>query len=371
MKTAQAKTITLPLVWSLALLSGLVLFGAGCAKMGDPAPPTVRIPEAVSDLTVQQLSDHVVLKISKPARNTDGSAIETLRSMEVYRFAEKISNSKSSPMAPDQFAREATPIFSIPENRFSEHLNDAQFVIEDKLLVPNRSEIYSYLFRYAVLFFNKKSQTAGFSNQAAIAPIPIPSPPEKITADIAETFIDLKWSAPLKNMDGSNPAKIAGYKIFRSEDSHKFPSTPINPEPVKGLGFKDAGFQFDRTYFYRISVVGSLQNPYAESLPSEALKVEPKDIFPPDAPTKLQAVPENGVVYLLWTAPIAKDVAGYHTYRRQPGSSEKQLLLQGLITNPSFQDAAIQPGREYEYLLTAVDNHGNESAPAQVKIQIP
>ncbi len=363
---------SLSLDWRVALLAMGMLWGSGCAKMGEPAPPVVLIPETAFDLTAQQVSDHVVLTVSKPERNTDGSPVATLRSLEIYRFAEKVANSNQAvPLTPERFSREATPIFSIPADRFPEYLDENKLIIEDKLPILNRSEIYSYLFRYAVLFVNNKNQSAGFSNQVSIAPTPIPSPPSGLSADVTEPFIHLKWQPPSKNMDGSIPARIAGYRIFRSEEPQKFPSHPLNSDLIANSEFKDSGFQFDKTYYYRIRIVGSLQNPYAESLLSETLTVVTKDVFPPEAPTKFNAILENGIVYLLWTASASKDAAGCRIYRRETGSSEKRLLQSELITIPSFQDSGIKPGQEYEYLATAVDTHGNESAAALVKIQIP
>jgi hypothetical protein len=349
----------------------LMLLTAGCAKIGEPQPPEIQIPEAAADLTVKQLSDRVVLTVSKPSRNTNGSAVADLRSLEVYRLAGDPNAEAANPLPKESFASQAMPVFSIPAARFPEYSDGAGFTIEDKLLTPNRSTIYSRLFRYAVLFVNNKNQAAGFSNQAAIAPVPIPLPPANLSADVAELFIHLKWSAPTENMNGSSPPRIAGYKVYRSEEAQKFPSIPMNSDLITNPEFKDGVFQFDKTYYYRISVVGKLQDPYAESLPSEVLSVPTKDIFPPAPPGSFNAIHENGTAYLLWFPSSSPDVAGYRIHRLEEGESEKHLLKTGLITIPNFQDNDLKPGRKYEYFLTALDAHGNESAAVRATVQVP
>jgi hypothetical protein len=355
----------------IGLLAIAVLWGAGCAKIGEPQPPTIQIPEPATDLAVKQVSDHVVLTATKPTKNTNGSEALTIRSLEIYRLAEKVSDSTSArPLTAEHLTSQAAPIFSISADRFADYLNGNSFVIEDSLSIPNRSEIYTQVFRYAALFVNNKNQAAGFSNQVSIAPTPIPLPPSGLSVDFTESCIHLRWTPPAKNMNGSSPARIAGYNIFRSENAQKFPAIPLNSKIIVNPEFRDESFQFDTTYYYRVSIVGSLKNPYAESLPSEIKAATAKDIYPPEPPEKFNAIWDKGVVYLLWVPSPSKDVVGYRIYRRRAGKTEKQLLQNELITMPNFQDNGISD-RQYEYLATAVDAHGNESAAVQANVQTP
>jgi hypothetical protein len=339
---------------------------AGCAKIGEPQPPQVLIPEAATDLAVKQVSDSVVLTVSKPTRNTNGSLATNFRSLDVWRLAGK-TNTDTLPK--DVLAEQASPIISIPAARFSDYMQGSSFVIEDKLLIPQRSAIYNSYFRYAVVFTNNKNQAAGFSNQALIKPVPIPLPPA-LTYEVTESSIHLKWAAPSQNMDQSSPARIAGYRTFRSEDL-KIPFSLLSTDLITASEFKDGNFQFGKTYYYRISVVGSAQNPYAESLPSEAITVTPKDVFPPQVPGDFHSVLQDGVVYLLWAASQSSDVAGYRIYRLEPGMPGKRLLKPELITIPSFRDSGIKTGLRYEYYLTAVDIYGNESTAVKATVAVP
>ena len=57
----------------------MLLSVAGCAKIADPLPPEILVPKAAVDLTAQQRADHVVLTVSAPKWNTNGTAITTLQ----------------------------------------------------------------------------------------------------------------------------------------------------------------------------------------------------------------------------------------------------------------------------------------------------
>ncbi len=349
-----------PLI-SAALLTLIPLLGSGCAKIADPQPPKVRLARPGTDLAARQLADSVVLTLSSPEENTDGSPVTNMRSLEVLRTAENTKSVESRAPLPDPlFMTKAVRILSIPSSRFPDYLHEKQFVIEDKLLFPDKFVIYSFVFRYAVLFTNNHNQTAGLSNQVSITPVPIPGAPTGLSAKITESSLNLRWTAPLENMDGSKPARIAGYNIYKTENTGRFPSTPLNREPVQSPEFEDRSFEFDKTYYYEITVLGSRQDPFAESSRSEMLAVAPKDIFPPAAPKDFNALAQDGIILLIWSPSSSTDLAGYRIYRWERGTTGKQVLTE-LTAGLNFRDTEVTAGKEYEYSIKAIDTHGNES----------
>ena len=305
-----------------------------------------------------------MLTVSIPSNNTDGSSPTNLQTVEVLRLREE-GGKRPASLSEEEFLNQAVRILSITANQFRDFLHGNTLVIRDPLSLPRKSAIYAGSFCYAVRFINNKNQTAGLSNQALIAPVPIPSAPSGLSAEVFEDLIRLSWKPPTENMDGSRPARIAGYNVYRSETPKGFPFAPINPLLLQKPEFEDHDFQFDRSYYYGISVLGSIENPYAESLPSAAFLVIPRDVFPPDPPQNLNAVVEDNIVILLWAPSSAMDVAGYRIYRKDLQSGEKQLLSKELVTTLSFRDSGGQTGKRYEYSVTAVDTHGNESPSAQ------
>jgi hypothetical protein len=173
-------------------------------------------------------------------------------------------------------------------------------------------------------------------------------------------------------MDGSTPANIIGYDIYRSEVRDQFPSAPINKSgPVEKAEYEDRSFEFDKTYFYAVRIVGSLQNPHSVSLPSETIKVAARDTFPPSPPRDLKALLEGGTIILLWAPSLSTDVASYRIYRQEKGTSARQLLQDKIIKSWSFRDNDVAPGKSYEYSVLAVDLYNNESEAAKATIEIP
>lgn len=353
------------------LLMVWLLISAGCAKIAEPLPPLVRVPRPASDLAAFQSADTIVLTFSEPVVNTDGSPATTLHNVQILRLNEDEGESKNRRSLPEKsFRQRAELILTIESPDFPSYLQNGIFIVRDSLADSVASEFYPSAFRYAVLFVNKKRQTAGLSNQVRIAPVSLPSHPHVFSAEVTENSIQLKWEAPTENTDGTKPAQIAGYNIYRSLQEGEMPAEPINKVPVQGLGYGDSHFLFDKTYYYAISTVGSLKDPYAESLRSKAYPVITRDIFPPSPPENFNAVLEGSDIILLWAPSSSEDVAGYRLFRRDKEATDRHLLQSELITALSFRDDTALSGKSYEYTIHAVDKHGNESQTVQLEMGI-
>src|SRR5207248_8251 len=88
----------------------------------------------------------------------------------------------------------------------------------------------------------------------------------------------------------------------------------------------DQTFDWEKTYQYRAAMVTTVTRPGSPDVQVEGddtavIKVEARDVFPPQVPTGLQAV-ASGVgqkpfIDLIW-APVADaDLAGYNVYRQE------------------------------------------------------
>ncbi|PYU96665.1 MAG: hypothetical protein DMG08_01635 [Acidobacteria bacterium] len=347
----------------------LALFVSACAKTGDPQPPLVLIPKPAADLAARQSSDKLVLTVSAPVENTDGSPVSTLAEVEVLRLVEERAGNLPVKNE-EEFLARAQLLVKVPAQKLPAYRQGGKLVFHDDLVFEDRSIIYKRGLRYAVRFINGKNQTAGLSNQVYVAPLAIPGPPRGLSFQLGQEYIRILWPPPETNLDGSTPPRIAGYNVYRTEDPRSFPPAPLNKQPLRATEFEDREFQFDKTYYYLVSVVGSVESPYAESLPSAPLAVPAQDTFPPEPPGDLHAVAEGGIVILFWTAPPQRDVAGYRIYRREPDVSEWASLDTELVTTLSYRDEKPGAGQKYEYRVTAVDTHGNESQPATVPVEL-
>jgi hypothetical protein len=356
---ARSVQTLLAILYLLDLLS--------CAKIGDPQPPQVLVPKPAIDLAARQYGDKVLLTVSAPAQNTNGSRLTTLGSVEILRVTG--DRQGATPLSEDAFLAQAQSLGSIAAPDLARYRRDGSLALPDPAPVDPVS-FYKQGFRYAIRFINRRNQTAGLSNQVTIAPVPIPFAPDKLVSAVMPDSIKVTWNAPAANSDGSAPARIAGYNIYRTEDPKSATMVPLNAAPLTKPEFEDRKFEFDKTYYYAASVVASIGNPYAESLPSALQSVTPRDTFPPGIPKSLDAVAENGVVTLLWTAPDDNDVAGYRVYRKGKDAAARVLLQTQLVTSLSFRDDQVRRGVQYEYSIAAVDTHGNEGPAATITVEV-
>jgi hypothetical protein len=363
------RSVRFPIPIAALIAATYLLLSAGCARIADPQPPRILVPKSAVDLTCRQLARSIVLSVSMPDLNTDGSRIPTLQRVDIFRVMEPVIEEEiAAPISEKQFLAQAVRIQSIPEAEFPDHLNDKTFIVRDEPHNTPESTFYTSLFRYAVAFVNNKGQAAGLSNQVTIRPIRVAAPPQGISGEVTEHAVRLKWTPP-PALEGTERSAIEGYNIYRSEQPDLFPSSPINALPVKNPEFEDEKFQYNKTYYYAVSTIGSLQNPSAESLRSSAIQIETRDVFPPAPPKDFNALFEKGVVLLLWAPSSSSDVVGYRIIRQEKGEEKPQRLQQDLIPSLSYRDAAVESGKLYEYSIQAIDSSGNASSDARVEVQ--
>jgi len=358
-------------------ISGIVcaicILMAGCARIADPKPPEHRVPEAVYDLDARMIGDEAVLTFSLPERNTDGSPARNIRSLEVFRITEKsetghpASLTDLADLSEKNFLDRATRVFSIPAARFPEYTRGKVFVVRDSPPATPETNIYSLRFRYAAVFVNEKSQAAGLGRQAIVQPVALPPAPRGLTAVVTENEIFVAWTPSPEKAEAALPYRVA-YNVYRSETLDDFPDIPANSVPLPGAEYRDGDFQFDKNYYYAVSVVAVL-NPPAESARSEILKVEARDIFPPAPPGNFTAVAEDGKITLFWTPSPSEDVAGYRIFRKNRAENREgygRPLHEGLITGISYRDESMEPEGDYIYEIQAIDGHGNASETVEL-----
>ncbi len=80
----------------------------------------------------------------------------------------------------------------------------------------------------------------------------------------------------------------------------------------------------------------------------------------PGAPTGLGATAGDGTVSLDWNDNSESDLDGYHVYRSTGGGYTR--LTSSPISASAYTDNAVTNGTTYTYVVTAIDNAGQESA---------
>jgi fibronectin type 3 domain-containing protein len=99
----------------------------------------------------------------------------------------------------------------------------------------------------------------------------------------------------------------------------------------------------------------------------------PDDTTPPNAPTGLSGTSGDTEIVLRWDTVPASDLKEYKVYRATSTSIEDISSRNPVssLSDTSFTDTGLTNGTEYSYVVTAVDDSGNESGPSTLLEKTP
>lgn len=346
---------------SLAFIFCALLINLNCGKRQPPQPPVERIVQR-AEVSGFQRGNIITLSLSLPVQNASEASVLNIARADVYRLPEAIDSPRT--LSEEEFASRSTLISSVKIT--VEDFKRGQLTFTDTLQFAGQNS----RLRYAVRFVNAAGQKAAFSNFLLIEPTAkVASSPTALSGKISEEAIALGWNAPDENVDGSKPANVIGYNIYRIADGDEAAKI-INNTPLTGSNFKDELFEFGRDYQYFVRAIslGGNGEP-VESADSNVIRLNPKDVFAPGSPSAvtIAAAPNN--LSIFFAVNPEKDIAGYRIYRsteRDQPLSEWNLLTDVLLTTNTFQDTAVKSGETYFYYLNAVDTVGNVSQPSEI-----
>lgn len=376
------------LYWAAALA---LIAPAGCASPGPPLPPTLNLPEipAANSLSAERLGPAVTVRWMTPERTTDRLLIRGAVEAEICR--EVVSGNsvqrdgtgrtaaaaavKAHPCSPVVARASAQPGAA----------GDAVDVLPGELASgPAR------LLAYRVQLKNAAGRTAGASSEVFAAAGDAPAPVAGLRAHAAKAGVVLEWTAER----GSNGARV---ELERTLVGPRASGQKERQGPVAALGAPeeptavrlragenitaDPGGTVDRsaeighTYSYTAWRVRTVQaggrQVEVRSALSPAVTVIVQDVFPPDTPAGLVAVPgfvgegdaARPAIDLSWEPNDEPRIAGYRVYRRDAGGW-RQISGAQPLTNAAYRDTDISAGQRYAYRVTAVGLNGLESAPS-------
>jgi hypothetical protein len=344
------------LLYAVICLSVLL---CGCGTPGVPQPPSLNLAKPVSDLRAVRTGDQVELTWTIPTETNDHATFRHPGQTKVCEATDQpqLSQCNAVLTLPAQNQKSATatvPITSAGPNDY------ATFAIEVD---------------------NDRGRNAGLSNQVQV--------PTAAVSKVNATRNQLTPSAILVTTDvrEQGPAVSQTLELRRRDKATSTPQESAvarRPIEISELGanvtleLRDETFAWEKTYEYRVVIVGSAKVPNGNVVTFDASTSTPfevfaHDTFPPDIPTGLQAVfsgqgqvqgqVQGPSIDLTWNPDMERDLSGYFIYRRlqgEPASAAVKLNAQP-VSAPAFRDSAIQPGRTYVYSVSAVDEHGNES----------
>jgi hypothetical protein len=348
----------------------------------------LNLPQIVSasTLTATRVGGEVRLHWTTPTQTTDKLAVKGRITAEICR--EVLSGA----------ARAKAPCSGVGRVQVTAGASDAADALPAELLAgPPR------MLAYRVQMINSAGRTAGPSAVVLAVSGPAAAPVEGFAGDATKAGVELRWERQgtgnreqgtvelVRTLLDAAPAKPetkgAGGSVIAAFSGAGKQAVETRLRAGDGgpdAGGADPGGTIDRTveigheYRYtaqrvvRVEVGG--QTLEARSVPSAAVQFAVRDVFPPDVPKGLVAVPGTlggtgsdaaaPTIELSWDPDIEPRLAGYRVYRRDEGSAEWQRVGPDLVGEAAYRDLKVTAGKRYSYRVTAVSMAGNESGPS-------
>ena len=370
----------------------LVATPLACGKKGDPQAPVPRGARAVSDLAVEQEGSHAILTFSYPDRLLTGDPLTDLESIEVYRAvgpspAVTAPRRPSSGGVPSERAPGAAERRDAQNQRLADQACYAESQLVERLPLPaiaalTRGATLRYEdpvmpllqgrprpvpVAYAVVSARRNGERSPLSNIAILDPAVAPAAPVILRLTPEEGRICLEWLPVEADVLGA-PLKSGGYRVYRRILPNEEYDEPLNPAPVSDTSFVDSGAPYgDLAYTVRAT---HPEKSNVEGLPAEEAVISYRDVFPPAAPSRLDALSEGDLVRLIWDPVEAPDLAGYLVFRAE-GDAAPVQMTERPTAETFFTDASSRRGIRYRYTVVAVDAAGNRSPPSPEAVAEP
>jgi len=376
-------------------LRGMLLLGAlaglvGCASIGPPEAPSLELPKPPTDLRAARKGNKVTLRWTIPARTTDRRRTRYLGKTNICRRAAGALKQCGTPVG------EAAPPADFEETAKKASGNRLSATFTDTLPASLEQEHPTEFATYAVEVLNKARRAAGLSNQARVPLVPTLPPFSDFSAEATAPGVLVSWKCPA--ISGRRTGIRYLFRIYRRAESNASESKVADVEATgcatgpsgtaelsswttgaareerqeekMVTSFLDQTFEWEKTYFYRGTVVSVIEKPGMAAVEVEGedtpeVKIFAHDVFPPAVPSGLQAVfsgpGQQAFVDLIWNPAADADLDGYNVYRHEPGAAAVKINAE-LVKTPAFRDTQVVAGKTYFYAVSAVDQRGNESA---------
>lgn len=336
------------------MVGAMAVVLAGCGTPGAPEPPSLNLPDRVTDLSVERAGNRVSLSWMMPRKNTDKLILKTEVAVRVCRAegAGVCTEAGTLTVAP---GTDATWGETLPQ-----------------VLADGSPRALSYF----VELKNRKGRSAGLSNAAMVLAGAAPVAVQGLTIEMRKAGAVVHWRAEDPQAAVRLQRTLLTPTVAKKGEGLLAPEAePVEQrllieDATEGQAL-DKSIRFGETYAYRaqrvrrVTVDGQALELDGEL--SAPVRVEAKDVFPPTVPVGLVAVAtRNGnghaaAIDLSWEPDAEEDVAGYVVYRREGVGAWERVSPSRPVVGPAFHDPQVQLGHTYRYAVSAVDQGGHES----------
>ena len=341
------------------ILQALVLASAagcvfGCGVQGTPHPPRLEHPAKIANLSVVQIGQSLEIHFSLPQQTTDGERLTKPLEIEILRAIAPQSAGISKLPEPEVWTRlireEWLPYAQGNNVSYLAHLTEREFH-------DWRGQTLVVAVRTLTRGFRHRALESDPSNFVDVPIYDVSEPVGSVKGVITEKAVEVQFTPPSRALSGEPLHDLAGYRIYRSSTGQASSYELLGETAASP--YRDSQFEFGQTYYYQVSAAFGKPGHLAMSDASPAVKVTPRDVFPPALPQGLAGLYSAGAVELTWTANTEADLAGYNVYRLE--NQTAQRVNKELVRTPVFRDSTAMPGKTLTYYVTAVDLSGNES----------
>ena len=346
---------------------------ASCGKVGPPVPPQ-RITERTSNLQCLQRGSSIVLSWPGPPVGQKESNNKHVETAEIWRLEEQ--RDQEPVLDREDYRNSAHQVGSLDRKQIESQLNKWGFLVyADPLDMTGVGSTSNLRLRYAIKYVNSRGQDAPFSNTVAIEPVSaVSQPPNNLKVEnTSQDRLTLTWSPPEANVNGSRPAAIVGYNVYRRRAAGEGQPDLLNPEPLADTRFFDTKFKYEVPYRYTVRALSQGNTGLIESADSPEASIAPQDRFAPSAPDPVSIASANSVISLFWPSSPERDVVGYIVYRAESAEAKEQdwvKLTPEPISTVTYRDDRVKLGARYYYRVTAIDRFKNASESSKIVSEV-
>jgi hypothetical protein len=208
--------------------------------------------------------------------------------------------------------------------------------------------------------------------------------------------VELRWTNPVRRVDGSRLPDLTAVRIFRTDDTGVGDPRPAIVSHGRVNGYTEIGtirlepptrgqerrmtlvdrrdLAFGHRYTYVVLAEDSVNR-----LGPPSRRVSVRFLAPPEAPQRFVAEAGKGEVLLEWDPPehlvdggeLSGDVT-YEVLRAPDATAPLEPVPGGRVEDPSFVDTGLESGRPYHYAVRAIrTEEGSTSVgPATLREQV-